>query len=91
MNEHLVQDVVGFVQQNPPELGGGLAGVLLHAASNAVDVAQDVLQQPANTPASVKQLHTGRRGRTPAFNSPLLQLLQRLAVVVGAVHNLKNQ
>lgn len=43
---HLVQNIVGFVQQNSPELGGGFVGILLHRSSNAVNVPEQVLQQP---------------------------------------------
>lgn len=43
---NLIQNIVGSVQQNPPELGGGFVGILLHTTSDAVDVPQDVLQQP---------------------------------------------
>lgn len=62
VNTNLVQDIVGFVQQNPPELGGGFAGVLLHAASNTVDVAQDVLQQSANTNTHTRKLASCTQG-----------------------------
>lgn len=44
---HLIQNIIRFVQQNSPELGGGFVGVILHGSSNAVNVPEEVLQQPA--------------------------------------------
>lgn len=44
---HLIQNIIRFVQQNSPELGGGFVGIILHGSSNAVNVPEEVLQQPA--------------------------------------------
>lgn len=88
----LVQNVVGFIQQDSPELGGGFVGVRLHAASHAVDVTQDLLQQPENT----RHGHLPPHAKTHSHfftrqNSRLLQPLERLVHAVSAVCNLRRR
>ncbi|TNN32069.1 hypothetical protein EYF80_057773 [Liparis tanakae] len=70
-----------------PQLGGGLVGVVLHAASHGVDVAQDLLQQPETHQRSAAAPPPLRRaaGRR---HSPLLQ---RLVHRVGRIRHLDHR
>lgn len=92
VNSNLIQNIVGFIEQNSPELGCGFVSILLHTASHAVDVTQDFLQQPET---NMKLLLYGKNKVTLFLhsaeqNSPLLQLLKWFIHNIAAVCNLEH-